>query len=377
MNNNLLYYCLKQVYTNVNIKPRINITSFNPQKEKITPNIDIAGLYTKHHYVNRAYKTLSRLCIIDFDDLGYNVRIKIYYTDKLFNDKYIIQEIICRVYTMLYLFENNNINYEIIMLLYKLPRIIPCTYISSVEEINDITPKGYFNCTNGYYQYQGDKKFILVTRYNDSMGLLIHELCHAVGIDIGGYDTFAKWKSYYNIHFNGKAGYFTEGINNANASIIHSMFLSIKYNVDFNVLINNECDYVYNQCCKLVSYYFKDNKQYHTISDLYNIYTQNGQMFEYNILRYIYLSNRDKLYNFKNIKDVTIPNKKLKQGYCSGILWVYPNDINLMDRYYTFFINKLSTLKFKNITDYDYDHNNIKFWNMDYFSTNFNIPINK
>ena len=49
----------------------------------------------------------------------------------------------------------------------------------------------------------------------------------------------------------------------------------------------------------------------------------------------------------------------------------------MMDRYYTFFINKLSTLKFKNITDYDHDHNNIKFWNMDYFSTNFNIPINK
>ncbi len=380
MNNNLLYYCLKKVYNSVDIKPKINVETFNPNTQRITPDIQINGLYTEGHYINKGFKTLTNLCNIDFNELGYNVHIKIYFSNKINNIKYIIQEILCRVYTMLYLFEVEKINYEIVMLLYELPRLIPYKFNKARNEINIVGELGYFNCTNGYYNRQPDKKFILITRFNDSMGLLIHELCHATGLDIGAYETFNEWQTYYNNKFNGKSGFFTEGINNANATIIHSMLLSIKYNIDFYEIFDSEVKYVYDECCKLISFYIKDPSQnIVTIHDLVGIYTQDGQMLEYNILRYVYLYYCNILYNFKNINQLTkkekemINNKKLK-GFCHNIMFINPNNKKNMKIYYNKYIELLEQLSFniKNIKP-DYIINNKKYYSMEYFKNNFNI----
>lgn len=379
MNDNLLYYCLKNIYTNININPKINVSQFNPQTQKLSSDIQINGLYIPHHYVNKGYLTLTNLCSVNFDNLGYNVDIKIYYSHKINNIKYVIQEIISRVYTMLYLFETEKIDYEIVMLLYELPRIIPIKYINTPNEINNVSSLGYFNCINGYYKQEPNKKFILVTRYNDCMGLLIHELSHATGLDIGGYSTFDEWHTYYNNHFNGKSGYFTEGINNTTASIIHCMLLGIKYDVDYKKLIQQEEDYVYNECCKLISFYFKNNKKECSIKDLINVYTQDGQMFEYNILRYIYLKYRDIFYNFKNMSDINTRQRnqiknKIPQGFGNKIMFIYPNNLKMMNKYYIEFIKRLEEQKF-NISGLkeDYITNNKKYFSMEYFKYNFNI----
>lgn len=380
MNNNLLYYCLKKVYTSVNINPSIKVETFNPLKQEISPSISINGLYTNGHYVNKGYKTLTNICIINFNDLGYNINIKVYFSNKLNNIKYIIQEIICRVYTMLYLFETEKIDYEIVMLLYELPRIILCKYNKARNEINTMGELGYFNCTNGYYQRQSNKKFILVTRFNDSMGLLIHELSHAVGNDIGAYDTFKQWYSYYTERFNGKSGYFTEGINNATASIIHCMLLSIKYNINFYKIFNEEVKYVYDECCKLISFYIKDtNIKDVKINDLKHIYTQDSQMFEYNILRYIYLYHCDVLYNFKNINQLSdnekqIIKSKIPQGFCNKIMFIYSNNEKNMKIYYDKFIEYLEKISFKiDKLKPDYNINNKNYFSMEYFKYNFNV----
>lgn len=380
MDNNLLYYCLKQVYNNISLKPNIKEFDFSPELQKIEPHISIDGLYTPGHYVNKGYNTLTNLCIINFNKLGYKVSIKIYYSNKIPNMRGIIKEIILRIYTMLYLFETEKIPYEFIILLYELPRIIPCSFKKGRNEINTIGELGLFNCTNGYFQHQGDKKFIVVTRYNDCMGLIIHELCHALKLDVGAYNTFEQWKDFYNKKFNGKAGHFTEGINNATASIIHCMLLSINYNKNFYEIFNKEKEYVYNSCCKLIKFYIKDiNKKEYTIDDLNGIYTQIGQMFEYNILRYIYLNHCDNFYNFKNINNLTKKEKellkqKIPQGFCYSIMWMYPDDKITMNNYFNLFITKLQEQKFnlKGLKE-DYIINGNKYFNMDYFFINFNL----
>lgn len=380
MDNNLLYHCLKQVYNNISLKPNIKVFDFSPNLQKIEPDIHIDGLYTPGHYVNKGYNTLTNLCIIDFNKLGYKVVVKIYFSNKIPNMRGIIIEIILRIYTMLYLFETEKIPYEIVMLLYELPRIIPCCFKKGRNEINTIGELGLFNCTNGYYQDQGNKKFIVITRYNDCMGLLIHELSHAVGLDVGAYDTFKQWEDFYYERFNGKAGHFTEGINNATASIIHCMLLSIKYNKDFYAILKKEKEYVYKCCCKLIKFYVKDeDKKEYIIDDLKGIYTQLGQMFEYNILRYIYLENCDNFYNFKNINHLTekekkILTEKIPQGFCHSIMWMYTTDKNTMNNYFNLFINKLQEQKFNIIgLKDDYTINGTKFFNMDYFNMNFNL----
>ena len=52
MNNNLLYYCIKKEYISINIKPKIDIQTFNPIHQQIKPTIQINGIY-------KWYKILS------------------------------------------------------------------------------------------------------------------------------------------------------------------------------------------------------------------------------------------------------------------------------------------------------------------------------
>jgi hypothetical protein len=264
-------------------------------------NFDLENLYIENSYINKPFKKLNNEIIISFTLNDKNIKINIYYNDKTKNIKIIIKNIIKRICCMLNLFNKNvskNVNFNI--LLFYAPRIICKEY--KLSEINKLS---YFNCTCGWFRnITNNTSEIFVSRLNGCLGLLTHELCHLCKLDLGGYETFNEWTNYYNKFFNGISGYMTEGVNNAISTIIHALFLSCENkNKSFKEYYNEEYNYSYTLCQKLIKYF-----NVNTLKELIDkkIYTQNGQMFEYIILRYIYLKNIDKLFHINidiNTKD--------------------------------------------------------------------------
>lgn len=347
-----------------NIKPIYDIKyeSFEPSTELLIDTSLIPDLYIKGTYVNNAYQLLNRVANITITNLGYPIVIKFYYQQKymisdtstlvsstfdedrkinkdkswlsLANDYLesiqhkqnpalitsqetldaILYKIITRVFIMCYLFRNlKKTNPIFINILYfNLPRFIPFTYDKTSDEINTIVNKnGYFNCINGWYTQDYIPIFddydysvsdiIFVSRSNDYLGLLIHELIHLCRLDTYAYDDDTRdllWKdAYYNKYkFRGKSGIIIEGITNALASIINSIILSIEKDKPFEEIYKAEFKYDYNLCKKILIY-FRSNNLNELIKN--NNYTQTSQMFEYIFLRYIFLKNFNILSFFK------------------------------------------------------------------------------
>lgn len=298
MNKNIINF-INLIKNNYNKKQIINdlkITNdiFNYKKS----DFNLENLYNTNSYINKPFKELNKVIKITFIQNKKNININIYYDDKTKNIKSIIINIIKRINVMISLFSNiiseTNIIFDI--LLYYAPRIIYKNMLMS--EINN---KSYFNCTCGYYnKINNNNSKIFISRLNGCLSLLTHELCHLCKLDFGGYDTFNEWKEYFKTFSNSKAGYFTEGINNAISSIIHAIFLSCENkNKSFEKYYLEEYNYSYIQCQKLIKYF-----NYNSLEELMNAktYEQYGQLFEYIILRYIYLKYINNLFHLdKNI----------------------------------------------------------------------------
>lgn len=291
-NYNEVSYNLK--VNNINFNKNITLTN------EALKEIDIKNINIPNTYINKEFIKLKYENIITLKILKYDITIKCYSYDKLSNDE--IKKIIKRINCMILSF-NKNIEIKpinIFIYLYNTPRVIPETYFNSPMEFQKINEYDLFNCVNGYYQNKKNYHKILITRLNTYKGLLTHELCHLCKLDFGGYDTFKHWdkdKKQFGIYGFSK---FTEGINNAISSIIHSLFISLENNEDFNLIFKCECEYSNDLVANLL-HYFKCNK----IKDLKKSgYNQDSMVFEYIILRNIYLKYLNQLFHInKNFNE--------------------------------------------------------------------------
>lgn len=281
-----------------------NDTSYNLTINKINfdeaiKEIDIKNINNPKSIINKEFNKLKYENIITFKTLNYDIKINCYSYNKL--SKYEINKIVNRINCMILSF-NKNIEVkpiEIFIYLYNVPRIISETYIDSPSNFQKINKYDLFNCVNGYYNNKNNRHKILITRLNTYKGLLTHELCHMCKLDFGGYDTFNDWdedKKFFGINNFSK---FTEGINNAISSIIHSIFITLEeygknnFNNNFAKIFYCECNYSNDLVANLL-HYFKCNK----IKDLKKSgYNQDSMVFEYIILRNIYLKNLKELFH--------------------------------------------------------------------------------
>ena len=279
-------------------------------------HIDLKNITNKKSYIGHEFNKLKYEQKILFIIEDFNVCIRVYNYNELSKNE--IDKIVLRICCMIRSFkdriEKNDIN--IYIYLYNCSRIITETYINSPIEFKTVINEyDMFNCVNGYYQEKKNEHKIIVSRAKNYNGLLTHELCHMCKLDFGGYETFDQWdndKVKYGITTFSR---FTEGINNAISSIIHSLFVSLEQGDinNFSLIYACECKYAEELIGNLL-HYFKCNK----ISELRdNGYNQISMIFEYIILRHVYLKYVDELFHFN-----------------------YEDD-NKYDEYYELFMSKL------------------------------------
>lgn len=323
---NELYKIITSNYNVVNNK--FNLKPIIKQFDKNNRIITLDNLYDSDSYIGKEYIKLKKHFI-------YNIKIKNvaitinFYTYNDINEE-ILNRSIKRILTMFLSFydkiKTNKITFH--LFLYYAPRVIIGQYNKNPNEFEYINKASLFNCINGWFFRDTDQYEIVVTRLNNCLGLLTHELCHMCGLDFGGYSTFQQWKQYHQKYISNNSGEFTEGINNAISTVIHALFLNLENNSNHNYLYE-EIKYSYKLCQKLIKY-FKCN----TLKELLDkkIYNQNSQVFEYIILRHIYLKYIDSLFHLK------YKNNKFIERFT-------------INKYYDLFISLLEK-EYNNITNY-------------------------
>ena len=242
-----------------------------------------------------------------------NITFKIHLLNhKNQNFDYQIYQIINIISSLFYLnkldLQNQTIN--IYLYLYDKPRTLYNQDLND-KSINGLTNSNRFICTCGYTSSRENK--IIITRINHFTGLLIHELLHLFNVDEkdNDFDITNEWKRlFYNLISNKtKPGYFFEGINNFKACIINMM---IKYylfdkSIDILSLFKIEYYYSYLLCCKIIKF-FNCSSYQDMIKN--NKFEQNGSLFEYTFIKFIFLSNID--YFDENLKLITDKDKIIK-----------------------------------------------------------------
>lgn len=283
---------------------------YNPINDRT--NFMIDGIYTKNSYIRNEFLMLNvktKYILKITDDVTINIHI---YHKKNTPEALLIK-CVRRIYCMIKVFGNDKLEKydgtDITILMYDAPRVMTDTYTNNTTEINDIGSGYYFNCTCGYAMIDENKFKICVTRRNGCLGLLVHELGHICGLDLGHFDgenyvfpndRLTKWKTivkkYFDIGEQCHIGNMTEGINNGNSSIIHSMFLALEGNkyhdleVNYKKYYKMELLYSIKMLCKLMKWY-----RYETIRELVHKnkgkFNQKSQLLEYIFVRCIYLMN--------------------------------------------------------------------------------------
>jgi len=288
-------------------------TTFNPITDM--PNVSIDGLKNPNSYIGKAFNQLTKKTIIKMKiEDNIFIQIHIYH-----NGEYeLVKNCIKRIYCMIKIFgnEENISKYDgmvVDILLYNAPRLITSEYTKTPDEMNDISNGQFFNCTCGYAMIENDKFKICVTRKNGCLGLLTHELGHVCELDLGHFDNgeykfpndrLKNWKYIVRKHFDVTddchVGLMTEGINNGNSSIIHSIFLALETHDSKNV--TKMFEHYYKQeflhsikmLCRLLKWF-----KYHSLRELviHNRlkYNQKSLLLEYILVRCIYLMNFEKL----------------------------------------------------------------------------------
>lgn len=295
MNN--LYIKIKNNYDKINLNNiKINKTYYKKNTKefnKYIPSLDTIN--NKSSYIGKEFNKLEYLLCFNFNIDRFNLNVFIYCN--INNDnKILIKKILKRIITIFLTFKDNILSnhYNIILLLYYAPR-----YINKKYDMEYFYKENIFNCTCGWYNEM--KQEVIVSRINGLLGLLTHELCHLSHLDFGNYNSFEEYEKLFKSFSNSNAGYFIEGINNAISTLIHCIFLSLEENKNIKEFLKNEYKHSLKQCKSLIDYF--DCKDFKELLQSKK-YKQNGQVFEYVFLKYIYLSNFNILYhldnNFKN-----------------------------------------------------------------------------
>jgi hypothetical protein len=221
------------------------------------------------------------------------------------------------------------------------------------ESVNFMRNSGCFNSSSGITE--GTKADFMppvkmtLSRDNEVLGLLTHELGHLFGYDTGIIDlifdtpgtavyqpkNFDNWQDTYTenmgiISEDHKLFGDYEGINNANTSVIHAMFNSVeyllnsrKYSLDasfglYKKFLLIEFVHAMIQCSRLIKWFgfesfegfalMKETKEKETKEN--RRYQQDAMMFEYIFLRLLILFNYDDCMNilFQNGGNIMKPH---------------------------------------------------------------------
>ena len=291
-------------------------------KIKLITNKSIIENYKNSLKTDNLFKDNIKSLEKDIETLKYlylftiknnNITFKIHLLNhKNQNFNYQIYQIINIISSLFYLnnldLQNQIIN--IYLYLYDKPRTLYNQDLND-KSINGLTKSNRFICTCGYTSSRENK--IIITRLNHFTGLLIHELLHLFNVDEKNnyFDITNEWERlFYNLISNKtKSGYFFEGINNFKACIINMI---IKYylfdkSIDILNLFKIEYYYSYLLCCKLIKFFNCSNYQYMIKN---NKFEQNGSLFEYSFIKFIFLSNVD--YFDENLKLIVDKDKIIK-----------------------------------------------------------------
>lgn len=290
-------------------------SSYEPKSE--TKDFSIDGINVKNSYVRNAYLRLNEKTdyVLKIND---KVIINIHFYHINGKMAKLMIECVRRVYCMIKVFGSykNMDKYgdmDIDILLYDAPRVMTDTYASSTREMDYIGKDCYFNCTCGYATIIDNKFKICVSRCNGCLGLLVHELGHICELDLGNFDDerynfptnrLNGWKTtvkkYFDIDEHCHIGNMTEGINNGNSSIIHSMFLALENGnkrtcyAKYEEYYRMEYLYAIKMYCKLMRWF-----KYNSIRELVRRdkckFVQRSQLLEYIVIRCIYLMNFEQI----------------------------------------------------------------------------------
>lgn len=309
------------------ISQYVEISSAKFDARKCEKDFMIDGLDDRKSYVFSAFERLTTLTKVKLKINNLTeVSIDFYHN----NDNDLIEKCIRRIYCFINAFGNfgqgnmyNGMHFDI--LLYYAPRIMSNSYKKSVNEINIIGDKCFFNCACGYASTVNGKMKICVTRKNGCLGLLTHELGHICEMDLGiirdgkfenPYNRLVGWRNYVKKHFDVsrkcRIGKLNEGVNNGNSSIIHSMFLAIESGGNEIDLVKKYRNFYVSEfihsfaMLKKLLNWFKYNTIYELVRKDKRKFTQKAQLLEYIFARCIYLLNFDELMIFKVNNGVNI-----------------------------------------------------------------------
>jgi hypothetical protein len=353
--------------------------SFKQHTEKFDPlknpkNFMIDGLNKPKSYVHNAFAKLTSKTDVTIKINNYATVCVTFYHKEDVNDTDLIGKCIKRIHCMLNVFGNkDNISiYDgmtIDILLYFAPRVMTEHFKRNTDEINEIGKKFYFNCTSGYASIEDGKFKLCVSRKNGCLGLLVHELGHICELDLGKYNghqynfpngRLNGWKylvkKYFDVDNSCHIGNMTEGINNGNSSIIHSMFIVLESKLkdtrpdnlfnEYKLCYEKEFVYAIEMLGKLLKWF-----KYKSLQELFKKrtgrYTQKSLLLEYILVRCIYLMHFKQLCVFKN--NDTMPEIDDSQ-YTLHFFKKMVNSVDILD-------NFLRNIKNNGITKMEYYYN--------------------
>ena len=302
-------------------KMNYNLWSSRNKIKLITDNSIIRD-YKNSLKTDDLFKDNIKSLIKDIETLKYlylfviknnNITFKIHLLNhKNQNFDYQIYQIINIISSLFYLnkldLQNQTIN--IYLYLYDKPRTLYNQDLND-KSINGLTNSNRFICTCGYTSSRENK--IIITRINHFTGLLIHELLHLFNVDEkdNDFDITNDWERlFYNLISNKtKPGYFFEGINNFKACIINMMIKYYLFDKSNDILSLFKIEYYYSYllCCKIIKF-FNCSSYQDMIKN--NKFEQNGSLFEYTFIKFIFLSNID--YFDENLKLIADKDKIIK-----------------------------------------------------------------
>lgn len=338
---------------NVNLNLKLNF--IHQDKKKLAKNIaDVFQVYESN--LNRLFhKKLSKYALyrVDFklkkklvisENLNKHINIHVYYKENEINYS-LLNKVVNRIMLMCEMFNfgkttcynefisfnmfekisisdflninNNNLkidvhcndNYDIILIMYNLIRK------SDLESgLTCVCNNGIFNCFSGFTSHYDD--ILVVSKNNDMLGLLTHEMCHLFGLD-----------GFKNISYDNTNLKCTEMICNTMASILNAILTYIQFNdmkqknrnnkirlsiknsisniVNIKTYIALEIIHSINQFCRLL---FTLKIEFQDLKNIFKKinYDNISNLPEYIICRAFFL------FNFKKINDILCFNLENK-----------------------------------------------------------------
>jgi hypothetical protein len=327
------YYELinKQYTTNLNIIINENINQNLDIIDKIKSN-----LFTKNTFVSSNIRKTLHKYIYVHEFVCNQIRIlyfsnNIKLTVKSINDVYLC---IYRVHAITKLFNNNK---PIII------SIFPTLFKKTINKLSKkIKPLGTKNVNSGLTFYSlsdNDNGTIIIWRYEELKKVLIHELFHAIYIDLGLILNENLFKKYMKINF--KLNKFI-GVNESYVETIASIFNILLYIIEttksksyIKDYIHIELFYCITKASQILNYY-NFNSLDELIKSKQKVFNQNSNVFSYYILKTMILYKFDKIicilnkskciYNYLMLNT----NKKCSNNYLHVISSIYTKQFDMM-----------------------------------------------